>query len=94
MKLNNKRRKLSEIRQINTLRKIGKVKSFVKITNDVLDDEIEVEKIINDNKNIGLPRRVQRRFSYQLIGVEIGLCDDDFAKDLRTIKRTHKAVEL
>lgn len=94
MKLTNKRRKLSEIRQINTLRKVGKVKSLVKITREMSDNEDEIQKIINDNKNIGLPKRVQRRFSYQLIGVQTTRVADDVCKDLYTIFKTFKAVEI
>lgn len=94
MKLNNKRRKLREIRWINNIRKFGIVKSHVKVSRDALEDTELIKTIVEDSRDLGLPKRVHRRFSYHLSTVAINRINDDFATDLKTIIKTFKAVEI
>lgn len=94
MKLNNKRRKLREIRWINNIRKFGIVKSHVKVSRDALEDTELMKTIVEDSRDLGLPKRVHRRFSYHLSKVQIGLDGDDFVRDLKTVLKTFKAVEI
>lgn len=94
MKLNNKRRKLSEIRQINTLRKYGKVASYMKISNEMLGDAKAMDIVINDMRDVRFPKRVQRRFTYELVKYEIAPINDDFVINMSTLLKTFKAVEI
>jgi len=94
MKLNNKRRKLREIRQINDIRKFGKVKSYVKVSGVMLEDTEFIKTILEDTSDVGLPNRVKRRFSYHLLDYKMAHDGDDFTRDLYTILKTFKAVEL
>ena len=94
MKLNNKRRKLREIRWINGIRKFGIVKSYVKVSSEVLKDTELMKTIVEDTKDLGPPKRVYRRFSYHLSNVSIGYDGNDFVNDIQTVLKTFKAVEI
>jgi len=89
MKNNNKNRKLKFIRGKNYIRKGGIQYNFIKIADDMFDDDEYVNGEINrllERTKEEINKKYKLNLDYNILKVDSGLDGDDFLKGLITIR--------
>lgn len=93
MKKTAKKRKLEYIREKNHYRRGGKIGSFFKISNEMLDDRVFIERLTMERTE-ETKERLERKFKikFKLVSMVSGNEGQDFTNDLTTIKLTFQKL--
>ncbi len=82
-----KKRKLQYIREKNAYRNGVPCNLFFKMSSDIMEDKLYCESLINNQINAAtLKLKKKFKMNFDHIKSEIGLCDDDFIRDIITVK--------